>query len=52
MDKSMQGIIFGIVAFVVIYGLSIMKVSSLIIGVTLLIALIVTGFILRHIRIK
>ncbi|WP_166667199.1 hypothetical protein [Companilactobacillus nuruki] len=50
MDKSMQGIVFGVIAFVVIYGLSVLKVSSLIIGVVLLVALVIAGFIMRHIK--
>jgi len=52
MDRLSQGMILGVVAFVVILGLSMFHVSQTIIGAALLIILIISTIILRRIKPK
>lgn len=48
MDKLTQGMILGVIAFVVIYGLSLLKVSQTVIGGVLIVILILSTVILRR----
>ena len=50
MDRMTQGMVLGFVAFVVIFGLSMLHVSQTVIGGALLIILIVSTIILRRMK--
>jgi hypothetical protein len=50
MDRLTRGMILGFVAFIVIFGLSMLHVSQTTIGAALVIILIVSTIILRRIK--
>jgi len=50
MDRMTQGMIMGVIAFVVIFGLSMLKVSQTVIGAVLLVIVIISTMILRRIK--
>ncbi|MDG5114035.1 hypothetical protein [Companilactobacillus pabuli] len=53
MDRSMQGMIMGFIAFIafiVVFGLSMLKVSQTVIGAVLVIAILLSAVIMRRIK--
>lgn len=48
MDKLTKGMILGVVAFLIIYGLSLLKVSQTVIGGIIVVILIVSTIISRR----
>lgn len=50
MDRSMQGLIMGVVAFIVVFGLSMLKVSQTVIGAVLVVAILLSAVIMRRIK--
>ena len=50
MDRSMQGLIMGVVAFIVVFGLSMLKISQTVIGAVLVVAILLSAVIMRRIK--
>jgi len=50
MDRMTQGMILGVIAFAVIFGLSMLKVSQTVIGAVLLVIVIISTMILKRIK--
>ncbi|WP_162894152.1 hypothetical protein [Companilactobacillus musae] len=50
MDKSMYGMIMGVIVFIVIYTLSVLKVNQTIIGGALVVAIILGTIVLKKIK--
>ncbi|WP_195701384.1 hypothetical protein [Companilactobacillus futsaii] len=50
MDRSIQGMIMGFIAFIVVFGLSMLKVSQTVIGAVLVVAILLSAVIMRRIK--
>lgn len=48
MDKSTQGLIMGFIAFIVVFVLSMMKVSQTMIGAVLVVVILLSAVIMRR----